>query len=69
MHENAELRRAAEFLEELERNLALPLTNTVPDKPPSAAPQKQHSNNPQETHGAHPLKIPRICNREPFESE
>jgi hypothetical protein len=69
MHDDAELRRAAEFLADLEQNLASPLTNTAPIPLSSPARNNEQSQNPQETHGAPPVEIPLISNREPFESE
>jgi len=68
MVDDAELRRAAEFLADLEKSLALPLTNTAPNPLSLSAHNNEQSNNPQETHGA-PIETPRISNREPFESE
>jgi hypothetical protein len=69
MHDDAELRRAAEFLADLEQNLASPLTNTAPNPLSSPARNNEQSKNPQETPGAPSIEIPRISNREPFESE
>ena len=58
MRGGAELRRAAEFLQDLEKNLASPLTGTNPNSslslPASKYPQ---SKNPQETPSAPPLAI------------
>ena len=68
MYDDAELRRAAEFLAELAQNLASPLTNTAPIPLSSPARNNEQSQNPQETHGA-PIETPRISNRELFESE
>jgi hypothetical protein len=69
MYHDAELRRAAEFLADLEETLASPLTNTAPNPLSLSARNNEQSKNPQETHGAPPLEIPRISNRELFESE
>ena len=69
MYDDAELRRAAEFLADLGHNLVSPLTNTAPNPLSSPARNNEQSNNPQETHGAPPVEIPLISNREPFESE
>jgi hypothetical protein len=69
MHDDAELRRAAEFLADLEQNLASPLTNTAPNPLSLSARNNEQSKNPQETHGAPPIEILRISNRELFESE
>jgi hypothetical protein len=69
MYDDAELRRAAEFLAELAQNIASPLTNTAPIPLSSPARNNEQSQNPQETHGAPPVEIPLISNREPFESE
>jgi hypothetical protein len=64
MYDDAELRRAAEFLADLEKNLALPLNDTAPNPLSLSAPKNEQSKNPQETHGAPPIEIPRISNRE-----
>jgi hypothetical protein len=69
MFDDAELRRAAEFLADLEKNLASPLTNTAPIPLSSSARNNEQSKNPQETGSAPTIEIPRISNREPFESE
>jgi hypothetical protein len=69
MYDDAELRRAVEFLADLAQNLASPLTNTAPIPLSSPARNNEQSQNPQETHGAPPVEIPLISNREPFESE
>ena len=69
MYDDAELRRAAEFLADLKQNLASPLTNTAPNPLSLSARDNEQSKNPQETHGAPPIEIPRISNRELFESE
>jgi hypothetical protein len=69
MYDDAELRRAAEFLADLEQNLASPLTNTAPNPLSSSARNIEQSKNPQETHGVPPIEIPRISNREHFDSE
>jgi hypothetical protein len=66
MYDDAELRRAAEFLADLEKNLASPLTNTAPSPLSSSARYNEQSKNPQEIHGA-PVENPRISNRELFE--
>ena len=62
MHEGAELRRAAEFLQDLQKNLALPLTNNAPSPLSPPAHQNQHSNNPQETPSAPPLAFSQPTN-------
>jgi hypothetical protein len=67
MYGDAELRRAAEFLADLEQNLASPLTNTVPSPLSSSARNNEQSKNPQETRSAAPIENPRISNRELFE--
>jgi hypothetical protein len=67
MFDDADLRRAAEFLADLEKNLASPLTNTARIPLSSSAPNNEQSKNPQEIHGAPPIEIPRISNRELFE--
>jgi hypothetical protein len=67
MYDDAELRRAAEFLAGLEQNLASPLTNTVPNPLPLSARNKEQSQNPQETRSVPPIETPRISNRELFE--
>jgi hypothetical protein len=64
MHNDAELRRAAEFLADLEQSLASPLTNTAPNPLSSPARNNEQSKNPQETAGAPPIETPRISNRE-----
>jgi hypothetical protein len=69
MYNDAELRRAADFLADLEKNLASPLTDTAPNLLSLSAPNNEQSKNPQETHGAPPIEIPRISNRELPESE
>jgi len=69
MRDSAEIRRTAEFLSDLEKNLALPLTDAAPIPPPLSARNNEQSKNPQETYGAPPLEIPRISNRELLESE
>jgi hypothetical protein len=63
MHGGAELRRAAEFLQDLAKNLASPLTDTAPN-PSLSLPARENpqSNNPQETHSAPPLAIPQPAN-------
>jgi len=58
MHGGAELRRAAQFLQDLGKNLASLLTNTAPIPLFPPARRNQHSNNPQETHSAPPLATP-----------
>jgi hypothetical protein len=59
MHDGAELRRAAGFLQDLEKNLASPLTDTDPSSSlPLPARRNAQSNNPQETHSAPPLATP-----------
>jgi hypothetical protein len=67
MYDDAELRRAAEFVADLEHNLASPLTNTVPNPRSLSARNNEQSKNPQETAGAPPIETPRISNRELFE--
>jgi hypothetical protein len=69
MHDDAELRRAAEFLADLEQNLASPLTNPAPNPLFLSARNNEQSKNPQETPGVPPIETPRISNRELFESE
>jgi hypothetical protein len=64
MYDDAELRRAAEFLAELEQNLASPLTNTAPNPLSSPARNNEQSKIPQETGSAPPIETPRISNRE-----
>jgi hypothetical protein len=64
MYDDAELRRAAEFLAELEQNLASPLTNTAPNPLSSSARNNEQSKNPQGTPSAAPIEPPRISNRE-----
>jgi hypothetical protein len=66
MYDDAELRRAAEFLADLEQNLASPLTNSAPTPLSLSARNDEQSKNPQEIHGA-PIETPRISNRELFE--
>ena len=59
MHGGAEVRRAAEFPQDLEKNLASPLTDTDPSSSlPLPARRNAQSNNPQETHSAPPLATP-----------
>ncbi len=55
MHDGAALRRAAKFLQDLEKNLASPLTNTAPIPPSVPALKNPQSPNPQETPNAPPL--------------
>lgn len=62
MYDSAELRRAAEFLQDLEKNLASPLTNTAPISPSVSALKNPQSTNPQETPNAPPLAIPQPIN-------
>jgi hypothetical protein len=62
MYDGAELRRAAEFLQDLEKNLASPLTDATRSPLPPPARQNQHSNNPQETPSAPPLATPQPAN-------
>ena len=64
MYDDAELRRAAEFLADLEENLASSLTNTAPIRPSSSARDDEQSQNPQETCSAPPIETPRSSNRE-----
>ena len=68
MYNDAELRRAADLLADLEKNLALSLTNTAPT-PLSSPARKNEQSNPQETHGASSIETPRISNRELPKSE
>ena len=59
MYDGAELRRAAEFLQDLKKNLASPPTDTDPNSFLSLpARRNPQSNNPQETHSAPPLATP-----------
>jgi hypothetical protein len=62
MHDGAELRRAAEFLQDLQNNLASQLTNTAPS--PLSLPVRKNlqSKNPQETYSASPLENPQHTN-------
>jgi hypothetical protein len=61
--DGAELRRAAEFLQNFGKNLASPLTDTEPNSSLSLpARENPQSNNPQETHSAPPLAIPQPAN-------
>jgi hypothetical protein len=62
MLDGAELRRAEEFLQDLEKNLASPLTDTAPNRLSPPARQNQQSNNPQETPSAPPLATPQPAN-------
>ena len=62
MLDAAELRRAEEFLQDLEKNLASPLTNTAPSPLSPPALQNHQSNNPPETHSAPPLATPQRTN-------
>ena len=62
MLDGAELRRAEEFLQDLEKNLASPLTNTAPSPLSRPAVQNPQSDNPQETHNAPPLATPQPTN-------
>jgi hypothetical protein len=62
MLDAAELRRAEEFLQDLEKNLASPLTNTAPSPLSPPAFQNQQSNNPQETPSATPLATSQPAN-------
>lgn len=64
MYDGAELGRAADFLADLEKNLASPLNDTAPNPLSLSAPNNEQSKNPQETHGAPPIEIPRISKRE-----
>ena len=64
MYDDAELRRAAEFLADMEQNLALPLINTAPNPLSLSARTNEQSQNPQETRSAAPIETPRISNRE-----
>jgi hypothetical protein len=67
MYDDAELRRAAEFLADLEQNLASPLTDTASNPLSLSARNNEQSKNPQETGSAAPIETPRISNRELFE--
>ena len=63
MYDDAELRRAAEFLQDLEKNLASPLTDIYPNPFLSLpARKKTQFNNPQETPSAPPLATPQPAN-------
>jgi len=63
MHDGAELRPAAEFLQDLEKNLASPLADTEPSSSLSLPARKSpQSNNPQETPSAPPLASPQPTN-------
>jgi hypothetical protein len=63
MHDGAELRRAAEFLQDLEKNLASPLTDIDPNSSLSLPARKNPQfNNPQETHSAPSLATPEPTN-------
>jgi len=62
MLDGAELRRAAEFLQDLEKNLASPLTNTAPRLLSPPVRRSQHFNNPQETLSAPPFATPQPAN-------
>jgi len=63
MHGSAELRRAAEFLQDLEKNLASTLTDTDPNSSLSLPARKNpQSNNPQETPSAPTLATPQPTN-------
>jgi hypothetical protein len=62
MHDGAELRRAAELLQDLQKKLAPPLTDTVPSPLSRPAVQNPQSDNPQETHNAPPLATPQPTN-------
>jgi hypothetical protein len=63
MHGGAELRRAAEFAQDLEKNLASPLTDTASSSSLSLPARKNpQSNNPQETPSAPRLATPQPAN-------
>jgi hypothetical protein len=62
MYDGAELRRAAEFLQDLEKNFASPMTNTAPIQPSVSALENPQSTNPQETPSAPPLATPQHTN-------
>ena len=62
MYDGAELRRAAEFLQDLENSLASPMTDTVPIPPSVSALKNPQSTNPQETPSAPPLATPQPAN-------
>ena len=68
MLDDAELRRAAEVLADLDQNLVSPLTNTSSNLLSLSARNHERSKNPQETGSAPPIENPRISNRELFES-
>ena len=59
----AELRRAAEFLQDLAKKLDSPLTDTDPNSSLSSPARKNlQSKNPQETPSAPPLATPQPAN-------
>jgi hypothetical protein len=63
MYDGAELRRAAEFLQDLEKNLASLLTDIDPNPSLSLPARKNPQfNNPQETPSAPPLATPQPAN-------
>ena len=63
MHDGAELRRAAGFLQDLEKTLASPLTDTDPNSSlPLPARRNAQSNTRQETSSAPPLATPQHTN-------
>jgi hypothetical protein len=63
MHGGAELGRAAEFLQDLAKNLASPLIDTDPNYSLSLPARKNpQSDNPQETHSAPPLATTQPAN-------
>ena len=63
MHGGAEVRRAAEFPQDLEKNLASSLTDTDPNSSQSLpARRNPQSNNPQETPSAPPFATPQHTN-------
>jgi hypothetical protein len=63
MHGGAQLRRAAEFLQDLAKNLASRLTDTDTNSSLSLPARKNpRFNNPQETHSASPLATPQPAN-------
>jgi len=62
MQGGAELRRAGEFLQDLEKNLASPLTDSDPSPLSPPARKNPQSSNPQETHSASLLATPQPAN-------
>jgi hypothetical protein len=62
MLDGAELRRAAEFLQDHQKNLASSLTDTGQSPASFYARHNQQPNNLQETHSAPPFAIPQPTN-------